>query len=279
MLRVIHFQKQETMQKPIFVMAVACVLGSVPVAASGWNQSDAKPVWGAGETRAVSLSCAGKPCAGKRRKRARRSAAKQASVDPHVALKPAATPADVLARTPKGARSLGFATAPLGSGGAPILLHFHGVPPRDTGVTYYERVDVDAYARSRNGGLKRLKSFQVTQNLESDGKVDFGMVEVLWLQPRLKRSPILLVDHMDCRVMPQGWNGPERELQLHKYSNETGTVNYSLNSTDSRGYARLRVDGSSRSGLDVATGPDGGTAESVASYLYWNGRDFVPRKS
>lgn len=263
------------MQKPIFVMAVACVLGSVPVAASGWNQRDAKPVWGAGETRAAAWECAGK-----RRKRARRSAAKQASVDPHVALKPGKTPADVLARTPKGARSLGFATAPLGPGGAPILLHFHGVPPRDTDVTYYERVDVDAYARARNGGLKRLKSFSdLTTNLESDGKVDFEMVEVLWLQPRLKRGPILLVDHMDCRVMPQGWNGPERKLQLSKYSNEAGTVNYSLNSTDSRGYARLRVDGSSRSGLDVPTGPDGGTAESVSSYLYWNGRDFVPAKS
>lgn len=265
MLRAIHFQKQETMQKPIFVMAVAGVLGSVPVASGGWNQpglNNETPVWGVGEARAASSECAGK-----RRRKSRCSAAKQASVDPHVALRPAATPADVLARTPKGARSLGFATAPLGPGGAPILLHFHGVPPRDTDVTYYERVDVDAYVRARNGGLKRLKSFQVTQNLESDGKVNFEMVDALWLQPRLKRGPILLVDRMDCRVMPQGWNGPQQELELYKYSNEAGTVNYSLNSTDSRGYARLRVDGSSRSGLDVITGPDGGTAESESSYL------------
>jgi hypothetical protein len=263
------------MQKSMFVLAVACVLGSVPVAASGWNQNDAKPVWGAGEARAVASECAGK-----RRRRSRHSAAKQASVDPHVALKPGATPADVLARTPKGARSLGFATAPLGPGGAPVLLHFHGVPPHDPQESSYDRVDLDVYTRAHNGGLKRLKSFSgLTQNLESDGKVNFEMVEVLWLQPRSKRGPILLVDRMDCRVLPQGWSGPARELILHKYSSDAGTVNFFLNSTDSRGYARLRVDGSSRSGLDLITGPDGGTAESVSSYLYWNGRDFVPGKS
>ncbi len=106
----------------------------------------------------------------------------------------------------------------------------------------------------------------------------FDRVRLLWLQPRLKRGPILRLSHGELFVLPQGWSGPLKTLDLYSHPHGVGTINFFMDSTDSRGYARVRVDDSS-AGLDVVTGPNGGSADAASSYLYWNGQDFVPNKS
>ena len=268
------------MKKTIFAVSVACVLGSVPVAASRRNQvvaSDKAPMLSANVAQASFLQRVGTPC----RQLRRRSAAKLASVDPSVTPKPGVASADVLARTPKGARTLGFATAALGTGGAPVLLHFHAVPGKPVPGAISQSCDniqLDVYSRLRNGGLKHLRSFACSDDVEQGGKILFDSVRLLWLQPRLKRGPILRLSHSELFVLPQGWGGPLKTLDLYSHQHGAGTINFFTDSTDSRGYARVRVDDSS-AGLDVVTGPNGGSADAASSYLYWNGQDFVPNKS
>lgn len=260
------------MKKTIFAVSVACVLGSVPVAAKGSSQVAAS----------VAESTLSQRTATYCRQLRRRSATKLASVDPSVTPKPGVAPADVVARTPKGARTLGFATAAIGTGGAPVLLHFHAVPDKPSpGVISqsYDNIQLDVYSRTRRGDLKKLRSFKCSPYVEQQGRILFDRVTLRWLQPRLKQGPVLYLTHGELLVLPQGWSGPLKTIDMNSYSDSPGTVNFSLDSTDSRGYLRVSVETSSRTGLDVITGPDGGTAESVSDYRYWNGKDFVPNKS
>ena len=197
-------------------------------------------------------------------------------------------PADVLARMPRGGKTLIFAIAKIGPNHSDVLLHYYSVPnPKPTiSKRTIEFLGLFTRVIPQKQGKQSVKLRQLNLiKLEGDelswfqypvATSQFSDLAIMWLEPKQKLGSILKLtgsgssDSFLFIMFPKGLNGTVTMQAFGSGSNGNSFVETTFDKVDERGF--MVID---EWGGEV----NNGEPTTWGRRRYWNGTKFAERRT